>query len=478
MNKYFYVLLFLFFNIILYSQGVSNTLLEAGISDYNKGQYTFAINNLRKFIQIVEDNQEKPKAFYYLSLSYYFIENYNQALNYINELQTKFKFSSYSTQAQFWRGLINQNKKEWQEAEEAFLKYIASDPNSELIERAYLATANSQLEQGKLLEAEKNLQVIVDKYKKSDKYEEASVLYAYLLIKNGKQNEANKFLSYWINKLGKSGEGFIYRDRFWLYLAQIEIDKKNWDNARILLKKVDTFSKNTPSSDIALLQLSKIEENEGNFKESKEYLLRLANEYPSSKYNTDAIVSFAKEEFRNNNFTDSLVLFKQALTISENQLKDKNIKGEDKERLKELTNTSLFYIAEIYMQTNSITNAIENYKLITNLKGILYEESLLKLLEIYTQKNRLNEAIIIISTNDSDLINSNYKDRYLLLKSKILYLNGKFNDSLKILNDIKDKNSNIVNITNLKVNNYIKLNNYNEAIKTLNDAVVFYPHNE
>ncbi len=301
MKKTIYIFLFLLYGLTGNSQNFSNSLLEVGINDYNKGQYSFAINNLRKFVQIVEDNEEKPKAFYYLSLSFYFLDNYNQALNFINELQTKFRFSSYSSQAQFWRGLIYQNKKEWSDAEEAFLKYIGSDPNSELIERAYLALANSQFERGKLIEAEKNLKIVVDKFKKSDKYEEASVLYAYLLIKNGKRDEASKFLNLWINKLGKTGENFAYRDRFWLYLAQIEIEKKNWSNARILLKKIDTFCKNSPSSDIALLQLSKIEENETNYKEAKEYLLRLANEYPASKYNTDAIFSFAKEEYRNNN---------------------------------------------------------------------------------------------------------------------------------------------------------------------------------
>ncbi|HQJ07055.1 MAG TPA: hypothetical protein PLI57_11835, partial [Spirochaetota bacterium] len=53
-----------------------SSLLDAGIGDYKKGQYTFAINNLKKFIQTANENADKPKAYYYLSLSYYYTENY------------------------------------------------------------------------------------------------------------------------------------------------------------------------------------------------------------------------------------------------------------------------------------------------------------------------------------------------------------------------------------------------------------------
>jgi len=459
-------------------QGVSNTLLDLGISDYNKGQYSFAINNLRKFTQIVENNDEKPKAYYYISLSYYFLDNYNQALNYINELQTKYRFSSYSVQSHFWKGLIYQNKKDWQEAEDSFVKYISSETSSELTERAYLALANSQFEQAKFKEAENSIKTVIDKYKKSDKYEESSVLYCYLLIKNGKQSEAKQFLTSWINKLGKTGEGYQYKDRFWLYLAQLEIDKKNYDNAKILLKKIDTYSKNSPSSDIALLQLSNIEESQANFKEAKEYLLRLANEYPSSKYNTDAILSFAKEEYRNNNFIDAINLFKQAVITAEAQLKDKNISKEDTTRLGSLKNIALFYMAEIYYKSNNIQLAIDNYKSIYSQGGDFFEESLLKLLEIYINNNKLNEATAIITNNDTTFSKSQYKDRYILIKSKMLYLNGKYNESLTTLDNIADKNSNIVNITNLKVNNFVKLAKLNDAINTLKDGLGYFPLNE
>ncbi len=154
------------------------------------------------------------------------------------------------------------------------------------------------------------------------------------------------------------------------------------------------------------------------------------------------------------------------------------MKKEDVERIFELKINALFYTAEIYYKTDSSDKSIEIYKAISEEKSVLREEALLKLLEIFIKENKSLDAEAIITENDQYLIKSIYKDRYLLLKSKILYLNGKYNDSLKTLSEVKDKNSNVVNLTNLAVNNYLKLDNYVEAIKTLNEASIFYPHDE
>ncbi|OHD11304.1 MAG: hypothetical protein A2086_06930 [Spirochaetes bacterium GWD1_27_9] len=474
MKKIFILYFFVFSLNLAFTQSAFTSLLDAGVEDYNKGQYLFAINNFKKFIQISEDNQNKAKAYYFISLSYYFLENYKTSLNYFDELLTKYRFSSYTSYSYFWKGLIYQNLSQWESAEEFFQKYTKLLPNSELIERAYLALANSQIELEKYDMAEQNLKIIADKYKRSEKYEEASVLYAFVLIKNKKFNIAENFINTWITKLGKTGEGYTYKDRFWLYGAELSIQNKDIENAKILLKKIDNFAKESPSSDIALLHLSKIENTLGNKKEAKEYLLRLANEYPYSKYNIDISLSFGIEEYNNTNYSDALVFFKQSLDIIEKNLLKQDIQKQEKERLLDLKNSTLFYIGETYYKIGDLKQAINNYIRANENNRVYTNESILKLLEIYIETKETNKAFDLVSKSidlfKSDVAN---KDKFFILKSKAEYLSSQYSNSLKTLEDIINKEKYNSLITSIKVNNYIKLSKIKDAISSIKDTFNF-----
>lgn len=469
----------IFFTLVnLNSLSEVSSLLDAGISDYKKGQYTFAINNLKKFIQTADENADKPKAFYYLSLSYYYSENYKMALNNFNELIAKFRISSYAPVAHFWIGLIYQNLKQWEEAEESFLKYISLYPKTDLTERAYFAAANSQMELEKYSEAEKGLKTIIEKYKKSDKLEEASVLYAYVLMKNGKINESDKLLSEWITKLGKTGENFKYKDRFWLYSAENKLNAKDYESAKILLKKIDSYSKGSLSSDIALLRLSQIEEKLGNAKESKEYLIRLSAEYPLSKYNIDSTLSMGIAEFNRENFADSIVFLRQTIdSIDKNIVIQKDNKPEVK-RLNDLKISSFYYLAESYNKINETDKAISTLFEIVNNGGNFFNESFLKLLEIYLSVNKIDEAKRLGAKYEDKILNSPDADKYLIYRAKIEFLELKYAESLKSIEKIKNKNDYFQIIAKIKSNNYIKLGKYNEALHTLTDVFTQIPYND
>ncbi|MBP7553956.1 MAG: tetratricopeptide repeat protein [Spirochaetes bacterium] len=478
MKKIALVICIFFTLISAHSLSEVSSLLDAGISDYKKGQYTFAINNLKKFIQITDENADKPKAYYYLSLSYYYTENYKMALNYFNELSAKFRISSYAPVACFWIGLIHQNLKEWEDAEESFLKYITLYPKTDLTERAYFAAANSQMEMEKYAEAEKGLKTIIEKYKKSDKLEEASVLYAYVLVKNGKISESDKLLNEWIIKLGKTGENFKYKDRFWLYSAENKLNVKDYESAKILFKKIDSYSKGSLSSDIALLRLSQIEEKLGNPKESKEYLIRLSSEYPLSKYNIDSTLSMGIAEFNRENYTDSIVFFRQTIdSIDKNIALQKENKNEVK-RLNDLKISSYYYLAESYYKVNETDKAVSTHFEIINNAGSFFNESFLKLLEIYLSVNKIDEIKKLIVKYEDKILNSSEADKYLIYRAKIEFLEGKHTDSLKSLDKIKNKSAYFQIIAKIKSNNYIKLGKYNEALLTLTDVFTQVPYTD
>ena len=353
----------------------------------------------------------------------------------------------------------------WEDAEESFLKYITLYPRSELVERAYLAAANSQIELLKYKEAEENLRIIISRYHKSDRYEEASVLYSFVLMKNKKNNEAKEFLNSWIEKLGKTGEKFVYKDRFWLYTAEILMEEKAVIEAKALLKKIDVNCKNSPSSDIALLRLSQIEEMLGNEKESKEYILRLGNEYPSSKYNIDATISMGIASYNKERYTDAMVFFRGANDSIEKSIKSRNISTEEEQRIKELRITALYYLGETFFKLKDLDSAKDFFLRIVELENKMISESLLKLVEILSLQKKTKEAYQYIIKNENKILSDkkNY-DKLLTYKSKIQFQLGNYTESLQSLELIKNKNDYLVLVATLKSNNLIKLNRNIEAL--------------
>ena len=475
-----FLTLTLFVFISLFSLSQSNSLLETGIGDYKKGQYSFAINNLKKYIQIIDDNIDKPKAYYYLSLSYYFIEKYKLSLQYLNELSAKFRLSSYSAQSHFWRGLIYQNLNEWEEAEQSFLKYIEIMPKSDIVEKAYIAAANSEIALGKFDAAANNLKIIITKHKKSAKYEEACILYSYILIQMNNFQEAEELLMKWIGKLGKTGNKYKFKDRFWLYSAELFFKKDDYEVAKSLLKKIDIHAKNSPSSDIALLRLSQIENILGNSKDSKAYLIRLANEHPNSKYTIDATLAMGTVDFNNENYSNALVFFRQACELSNKKLtSNKIIPPDERERLNALHINSLFYVAEAYYKTSDISNAIMYFEKLIKTESMLKNTAIMRLIEIQLKEKNMDYIKKIITRYNSSLMtDKKNSDKYLLYKTKIDIINKDYYQAQQDIDQIKDTIKYRSQIASLKTKIFVKQNKIKKAINTLEDSLAYVQFDE
>ncbi len=477
MKKYVFIILFItIFDYVVFTS--TNSLLETAIIEYKKGQYEFAINNFKKFIQFSDSNINKPKAYYYLALSYYYLTNYRMALNYFNELLAKYRVSSYSSFVYFWKGLIYQNLKEWQNALDSFERYITLYPQGELIDRAYFASANSLLELNRLSDAEKYLKTIIDKYKKFEKYEEASVFYAYILLKNNKKDKAKEFLSLWYEKLGKTGENFEYKDRFWLYYAEILLEEKKYEEAKIIFKKIDLYAPNSASSDIALLRLSQIESLLGNEKEAKEYIIRLNNEYPLSKYNIDSTLNTGISEYINGNYKDALNFFNLVNSAINKKLNEK-LTNFEKERLVSIHSNSLFYTGESYYRLLENNLAKKSFFEVVERDYNLKTKAIIRIVEILFEEKNYKELEQIFNKYESIFIkNDEEYSSFVLYKARYLYIIGKNKESLDILNKIKENNKNFLTLIELKAKNYIKLKEIQKAIEILTTSFPYIPLNK
>ena len=195
------IVILILFAIFISLNAKSHSLLDTGVNQYKKGQYDFAVNNLRKFILIAEQNSVKSKAYYYLALSYYFLDKPEQALSNFDELESRYKLSEYTAQSFFWKGLVFHNQKEWLDAKNAFLKYVTVLPNSDLIPRAITAAANSMLELSDYNGIKLLLEDRILRLDNLGDYEQAFLIYIFVLLKLGLTNDADQLLITWLDKI-------------------------------------------------------------------------------------------------------------------------------------------------------------------------------------------------------------------------------------------------------------------------------------
>jgi tetratricopeptide (TPR) repeat protein len=453
----------------------SSSLLDAGVDDYRKGQYSFAVNKLQKFVQLEEENYDKPKAYYYISLSYYFLEKYQLSLKYLTELSTKFRVSSYTTQAHFWKGLIYQNLEQWDLAELEFLKYTEIVPKSELVERAYFAAVNSQLALGRYDDAEKNLAILVGEYESYPGFEQSSVLYLFVLIKTGKLNLAGVFADEWLARLGENGEGFDFRDRFWLYSGEIALKEKEYTRALDLFKKIDLYAPGSPSSAIALLRLSECEKILGNSNASRAYLVRLANEYPQSPFNIDATLQMGLSDFGAGNGSDALVLYDQAARLIASHLE----KTPDDPRLIELQVKTAYYTAEVHALNGDLESAITSLSNVTRTDNSLKNKALVRTMEIYLQQEKSAELRKIILRHGTPLSqDSELSGRYTLYKARTEYLEKRYSDVLRTLDVLEDNNEFTVPSALIRTRALVKLGRLVEAASIMSSVLPVMPLDE
>lgn len=468
MKKRIVTVMFLVFTSVFLHAGKWEMLLSSGLEDFNKGQYSFAITNLKKYLLLTNEADDigRSKALYYLAISYYFDGNQTQAMVYMDELSVKYKTSDYAQQIIFWRGLVFQNMGNWYDAEEQFLRFVKLQPNSELEDRALLAMANCQHEQGRIDSAIATITHVVNN-DKSEKQEEASVFYAYMLLKKHENKMARDLLEAWEHKLGKNGNGYEFRDRFWLYLAELNLQEGNDEEASRLLKLIDAYASGSPSSDTALLRLSEIEVRQGNSEVAAEYILRLKNEYPLSTYNIDALLLTGTIAYNEGAYEKAAEIFGESIGVVENSLHSLKNK-EDSKRLLTLKSKAILYTAEIYNAMGKKNIAYETLLPIINGNLPLKEEALIRGGELLLEQRKIVSLGEFLKRYDGEVtqlridagmkVLDEYKSaRYDLLFARYLYEVKDYENSLSRIEDIDEESHFYDNVLVLRAKNYAAL---------------------
>lgn len=475
MKRNIYTILFLLVAFLSFTSSFGTSLLDAGVEHYEKGQYQFAINNLRKFIQFSEDESKKPQAIFYIAVSYYFEKQFEISLNYFDRLTAQYRLSEFHLQTYFWRGLIHQNLGNWVEAEESFSQFLSFLPNAATADRALLAIINAQMKQKKLDEALKNLKEFAKKFPKSDFIEEAVLLRIYLNIGKKNYSEAGAILMPWLLRIEKSKEEIRYEDRFYLYRAEIAFYLGEYTIAKTYYKAIDGMKEARMSKDIALYRLSEIEKADGNYRDSRRYLFRLSNEFPNSSYNTDALLVLASIEFEQKNYDESYALFTEAINTI-----DTKISGiEDplrSNRFEKLRLEALFYQGEIHIQQKNYEKAINIYERIIKQDNDYSEKTFLRYFELLLIMKNKDKLDKFVNTYKNSLSKLNSKNpRFVLYMAEYLYITGQYTDALKILDTVKESDEFKKDYLKIASRIYIVKSDYDRALELLREMVTITP---
>ncbi len=446
-----------------------DNLLISGTDYFNKGQYEFAITSLKKYLLVESQEFSKPNALYYLSLSYYFSGNSSLALVHIDELTSKYKTSMYAQQVIFWRGLIYQNEGRWREAEEAFLRFIKLLPSSDLADRAILAAANCQYEFGDMKRSQKTLEPLVFN-EKSVKFEEANVLYIYILMNEGENSKALQLLDEWETRLGDDGGDYKYKDRFWLYKAEVLKQNGNLKEAVRLLKKIDNYARASASSDIALLRLSEIEAERGNASVSAEYIIRLKSEYPNSSYNIDALQISGIAAYKAGSYKKGIQLFDETIEAIDERLATIESR-EQKGRLELVKSYSILFKAESLWIEGKKTEAFDVISLIIENELPLEVEARIRggefLLESGDERALREFLLKTESFMKKRSIAGTLRERYDLLYATYLLNSKRYKESLERTFSVSNRSEYFFNAISIQVKNYIALSETDKAIELL-----------
>ena len=490
------ILLFLLFAIPFNnanSQTIASKFDEA-MGYYNQKNYGEALN---KFKQIQSPDFAKDKLFssakYYMAECLTKMNQINGAIAIFEDFTKNYKFSSLRASALYNLGTLYYEKAEYRNRRKQLLILIRDYPNSKFVGSSYFFIGDSYLKQTMYYDAEENLGLAVsnattNNYVPNCIYSLGS-LYEF-------QYNYSKAISYY-------DELLTYHQSSKLApLAQLRIgvayfQLKDYDNAILELSNplITALPRKEQTEALFLLANSYVRLKE--FKSAKDIYNQILNEAKTERKRDDVKFGLAWIDFLVNNFEDAYKIFAELKSSTVDSIKIKSLywsaeskryAGDEKKAiqiynkfLKKYGNTYFaqrvkFGLASIfYRQGNkkeaerilisAINSAAPNVrgKVLSMLGEISLERKDFKL-----SKNYFEKAVKIKNTD-----NKIKQHAQLGLAVTDYYLN-KFNNAIKILNDIKGNKDIEVDKDKLHyylAESYFAIGKFGKAVNSFNLVV-------
>ncbi len=449
----------------LYPQSAANTIFNTAKSDYNRGQYGFAVSGFNRFIKLSNDNEKLPEAHFYLGLSHYFLGNNSLALHNLNAISRVNNLSPYKPLSFFWKGLIFQNLENYPDAEAEFNNFISTMPNSELVPRALFAVANCRVKQNNLTGALTSLNRLIQSYPNSERYQDSYLLKAYILIQQKEYTAAADLLK-------SSLENFV-ADKTLLYLGEIYFELRNYDLSYDYYKRIEEEFEQSEFMDLTILRLSQIERIRGRYPEATALILRLNSLYPTTQYLLESTVDLGLIEYLQENLSSAAVLFNQVVETADRRLAVRDINNNERAKLNTIRAYSNLYLSEIAIKRGETDRAVFILNRIITGRDFK-EQATIRLLDIYLSNNNIAKAAELINTASSYLSSDN---DFNFFRLKLEYIRADYRRALELVNRITVDDRNRDAVLTIKSLLYSKTGNDTEALRILEESYLTTPIN-
>jgi outer membrane protein assembly factor BamD (BamD/ComL family) len=192
-NKFF-IVLFIFFSLYLNAQtSEANKLMETGLNNFSRGNYTLALGDFREIILNSEYEVLHGTSYYWIARSYMAQNLLDKAENNLDFFIRNYSENKLYPDAIYQKARLLFRKSEYDNSIQIFYKFIESYPEHSFVSNSYFWIAESLYNLGHLEEARIIYAMIIREFPNSFKLDASNYKLSLITLKF-RENELLKLL--------------------------------------------------------------------------------------------------------------------------------------------------------------------------------------------------------------------------------------------------------------------------------------------
>lgn len=435
------------------SNDIQNRLhLGLGVANYFLKNYNEAEKNFEE-LKKNDKNFETDKVNFYLAEVYYAQGKYIAALKNYNLIKSTDKL--IAKQSLLGKAYSYFNSKEFSNAINFFEDFINRYPNDKNIDEIKLRLADSYFGAKRFDKAASMYKEIINENKNLNN-DLAYYQFAQALFKAGKSEDAKNAFQDLQVKFPKSK----YIDESQYVIGWIAFQQNKFDEAINSYKQLSSKYPNSELRPIAEYSIGDSYFNKASYDSAIYYYSKVIDNYPNSQFIFDAVNGIqyayvAKDQPQNaisfiddfisshpsSKFSDQIYFKKGDLFYSLEKFNEAVVAYKDfitKYPKSSLVPNAYYWIGKSYSNLKKFTEAIPNFSSARSIspKSDIGISSTVELVEIYQQKNQLEDALKILEETIASNATSNRIPELLFLQGVVENKSNKTDDAISTFDQI------------------------------------------
>lgn len=385
---------------------------------FDDGFYDVAIRYITQFQQTFPQSGRRVQAQLLLGQCYFFKNQYLKAFDIFQGLLSA---TEYKDTTLFWLGETYFKGSDYNQAKSYYQQLLDAYPQSPYVPQAYYSLAWTCLEQTDYAGAEDNFQKLIQKFPDHQLAEEAFFRLGECTHNQGKYDKAIEFFKAYLARYPQSNrqaqalfyiaeanyylDDFLTAINFYARAAESALDKKlvftckvsmGWSYLR--LEKYDLAQKSFGeaqglteenkellSDDIYLGQASLYSAME-NYAKSKEFYLKLIEQFPNSPRVNEAYLGRANADYALKNYPGAIAEYQELIT-----------RTDDPTGPEDIHEKAHYGLAWTYLKNGDIDSAVKTFEAIASKtkNDAVKVSAMAQMADAYQDTNQLEKAIEI-----------------------------------------------------------------------------------